>query len=210
MRPTGTRWASWAAGARTGPRAARVPQRREARSVRHRHAYACPPGYVARTGNRVAFSVPMKPSSLATILPILSLVAAPLGAQSLDRQEQRLRATIAAAREEQISYLQRVVDIPSSTLNFEGVRKVGALFRASLDSLGFTTTWVAVPDAVGRAGHLVAEHRGKAGAVRMLLIGHLDTVVEPPPGGANWVREDSVARAVGGADMKGGDVVILY
>lgn len=120
-----------------------------------------------------------------------------------------MRATIAAARDAQIAYLQRVVDIPSSTLNFDGVRKVGAVFRASLDSLGFTTSWVAVPDAVGRAGHLVAEHHGKAGAVRLLLIGHLDTVVEPPPG-ANWVREDSVARAVGGADMKGGDVVILY
>ena len=150
----------------------------------------------------------MKPTSLATILPILLLLAAPLGAQTLDRQEQRLRASIAAAREEQISYLQRVVDIPSSTLNLEGVRKVGAVFRGSFDSLGFTTTWAAVPDAVGRAGHLVAEHRGKPGAVRMLLIGHLDTVVEPA--GANFVREDSIARAIGGADMKGGDVVILY
>jgi len=88
------------------------------------------------------------------------------------------------------------------------VRKVGAVFRASLDSLGFTTTWVAVPDAVGRAGHLVAEHRGRSGAVRLLLIGHLDTVVEPT--GANFERDDSTARAIGGADMKGGDVVILY
>jgi len=149
----------------------------------------------------------MKPTTLATILPILTL-ATPLAAQTLDRQEQRLRAAIAAAREEQIAYLQRVVDIPSSTLNLEGVRKVGAVFKASFDSLGFTTTWAAVPDAVGRAGHLVAEHRGKPGAVRMLLIGHLDTVVEPA--GANFVREDSIARGIGGADMKGGDVVILY
>src|SRR5204863_305500 len=90
----------------------------------------------------------------------------------------------------------------------EGVRTVGGVFRGSFDSLGFTTTGAAVPDAVGRAGHLVAEHRGKPGAVRMLLIGHLDTVVEPA--GANFVREDSIARAIGGADMKGGDVVILY
>ena len=44
--------------------------------------------------------------------------------------------------------------------------------------------------------------------MRLLLIGHLDTVVEPA--GANWVREDSVARGIGAADMKGGDVVILY
>jgi glutamate carboxypeptidase len=141
-------------------------------------------------------------------LTLLSLIAPRLGAQSLDRTEQRLRTTIAAAREQEIAYLQRVVDIPSSTLNFDGVRRVGAVFRAAFDSLGFTTQWVAVPDAVGRAGHLVAEHRGKPGNVRLLLIGHLDTVVEPE--GANFVREDSMARAVGGADMKGGDVVLLY
>jgi glutamate carboxypeptidase len=146
---------------------------------------------------------------IAPILATLSLVSSGLAAQSLDRPEQRLRATIASAREAQIAYLQRVVDIPSSTLNLAGVRKVGAVFRASLDSLGFTTTWAAVPDAVGRAGHLVAEHRGRPGTVRMLLIGHLDTVVEPA--GANFVREDSgLAQAVGGADMKGGDVIILY
>ena len=138
----------------------------------------------------------------------LALLLLVLQAPGLDRQEQRIRATIAASREAQIAYLQRVVDIPSSTLNFEGVRRIGAVFRASLDSLGFTTQWVAVPAAVGRAGHLVAVHRGKAGAARMLLIGHLDTVVEPA--GASWSREDTIARGIGGADMKGGDVIILY
>ena len=138
----------------------------------------------------------------------LAAVLLLLQAPSLDRAEQRVRASIATAREQQIAYLQRVVDIPSNTLNLEGVRKIGAVFRASLDSLGFKTSWVAVPDAVGRAGHLVAEHKGKPGAARMLLIGHLDTVVEPD--GPNFVREDSTARAIGGADMKGGDVVILY
>lgn len=142
------------------------------------------------------------------ILSALLLVAAAADGQSLDRAEQRIRASVAASREAQISYLQRVVDIPSSTLNLDGVRQVGGVFRASLDSLGFTTQWVALPDAVGRAGHLVAEHRGKAGAVRMLLIGHFDTVVEPA--GASWVREDTVARGIGAADMKGGDVIILY
>src|SRR5258707_10969244 len=65
-----------------------------------------------------------------------------------------------------------------------------------------------MPDAMHRGGHLVAEHRGRAGSVRMLLIGHLDTVVDP--GGPGWVREDSTARGVGSNDMKGGDVIILY
>lgn len=117
-------------------------------------------------------------------------------------------AAVEGSREEQIAYLQHVVDIPSATLDLEGVRRVGAVFRASLDSLGFTTRWVTVPDSMRRAGHLVAEHRGKSGAVRMLLIGHLDTVVEPD--GANFARLDSTARGVGSGDMKGGDVIILY
>ena len=139
---------------------------------------------------------------------ILLLLATAALTQSLDRVEQRIRTNVSAAREQQIAYLQQVVDIPSSTLNFDGVRKVGAVFRASFDSLGFTTRWVAVPDAVGRAGHLVAEHSGRKGGVRFLLIGHLDTVVEPA--GANFARQDSTARGIGAADMKGGDVVILY
>ena len=108
----------------------------------------------------------------------------------------------------QVGYLARVVDIPSATLNVEGVRKVGAVFQASFDSLGFTTSWAALPDALHRAGHFVAEHRGKVGGACILLIGHLDTVVAPA--GASFVRQDSTARGVGAADMKGGDVVILY
>jgi glutamate carboxypeptidase len=131
-----------------------------------------------------------------------------LAQTTLTLQEQRIRGAIAASREDQIAYLQRVIDIPSSTLNLEGVRRVGAVFQASLDSLGFTTTWVSVPEAMRRAGHLVAEHRGRPGGVRILLIGHFDTVVEPS--GPTFAREDSMARGVGGGDMKGGDVIILY
>ncbi len=127
---------------------------------------------------------------------------------TLSRQEQRVRAAIATAREDQIAYLRRAVDIPSATLDLGGVRRVADVFRASFDSLGFTTTWVPMPEAMRRAGHLVAVHQGKPGRVRILLIGHFDTVVEPS--GPNFVREDSLARAVGGNDMKGGDVIILY
>lgn len=150
------------------------------------------------------------PSRFSAVLALsLTCAAAPLAAQtSLTPQERRVREAVTALRESQIAYLQRVVDIPSSTPNLEGVRRVGSIFRASLDSLGFTTRWVPMPDAMRRAGHLVAEHSGRPGSVHMLLIGHFDTVVEPD--GPNWVREDSMARGVGGGDMKGGDVIILY
>lgn len=137
-----------------------------------------------------------------------ALFAPAAAAQGLSALERRVQASIAATRDDQIAYLQRVVDIPSNTLDLEGVRRVGAVFAASLDSLGFTTRWIDVPASMQRAGHLVATHTGRPGAVRMLLIGHLDTVVRPD--GANFVREDSVARGIGSEDMKGGDVIILY
>jgi glutamate carboxypeptidase len=144
-------------------------------------------------------------------LAALCVATAPAVAASqstLSKTEVQLRDVIVKSHDDQIAYLQRVVDIPSNTLNLDGVRKVGSVFRASLDSLGFTTSWAAQPDAVQRAGHLVAEHKGKVGAVRILLIGHLDTVVEPA--GPTFQRADSMARGVGSGDMKGGDVIILY
>jgi glutamate carboxypeptidase len=138
-------------------------------------------------------------------------VAAPLLANAqaaLTPAEQKIRETVQRSHDDQVAYLERVVNIPSSTLNLAGVRKVGAAFRASFDSLGFATKWVTLPDATQRAGHLVAEHKGRPGAVHILLIGHVDTVVEPD--GPNWVRTDSMARGVGSGDMKGGDVIILF
>jgi glutamate carboxypeptidase len=151
----------------------------------------------------------MTPARVPIAALLLLMLGATLPAQTtLTPAEQRIRAAIAATREDQIAYLQRVVDIPSATLDTAGVRRVADVFRASFDSLGFTTTWVPMPAEMRRAGHLVAEHRGRPGAVRILLIGHFDTVVEPD--GPNFVRQDSMARAVGGGDMKGGDVVILY
>ena len=139
---------------------------------------------------------------------VLGVVPEQLPGQALTSQEQRVREAAARSFESQVAYLQKLVDVPSSTLNLEGVRRVGAIYRASLDSLGFTTRWVNMPDSMRRAGHLVAERRGRTGAVRMLLIGHFDTVVEPA--GPTFAREGTAARGVGSGDMKGGDVILLY
>src|SRR5262249_35437170 len=75
-----------------------------------------------------------------------------------------------------LALLERIVNINSGTMNLAGVREVGAVLRAQLDALGFTTRWVDGA-GFGRAGHLVAEHR--AAGPHLLLIGHLDTVFEP-------------------------------
>ena len=100
-------------------------------------------------------SWPDDPPDTARLL--LAFLALPLAAQAprLSARETRMRDWALAHRDEQIAYLARVVDIPSGTMNADGVRRVGAVFRASLDSLGFTTRWVA-QDSVRRGGHLVA------------------------------------------------------
>ncbi|MBI4512826.1 MAG: M20/M25/M40 family metallo-hydrolase [Gemmatimonadetes bacterium] len=117
--------------------------------------------------------------------------------------------------------MERVVNVNSGTMNHEGVREVGGIFQTELDALGFETRWIAMPDAVNRAGHLFAERgggstggsgvasRGTRGK-RLLLIGHLDTVFERESPFQRFLREDSIARGPGVADMKGGDVVMLY
>lgn len=142
------------------------------------------------------------------LLAFLILPAA-LGAQStLNEAERALRAEIASRREDQITYLEKLVNIPSGSLNIQGVREMGRVVMATLDSLGFQSRWAEVPAGMKRAGHLVATHAGRPGTPRILLIGHLDTVFE----GTNqhFERVDTMARGAGSSDMKGGDVIIVY
>jgi len=101
------------------------------------------------------------------------------------------------------------VNINSGTLNIPGVKKVGDLYGEILEKLGFTIEWVAEPDSLHRAGHLVATHKGKKGK-KLFLIGHLDTVFEPDmPAGPYTVLNDTTATGQGVNDMKGGDVVMI-
>ncbi|HVZ77816.1 MAG TPA: M20/M25/M40 family metallo-hydrolase, partial [Gemmatimonadaceae bacterium] len=144
--------------------------------------------------------------TVAALLPVATRAAHAQAA--LTATEQRMRDYITAHTDEEVSLLQAAVNINSGTLNVAGVRAVGALFRAQLDSLGFTTRWVTLPDSLHRAGHLVAVHKGKPGTTRVLLIGHLDTVFEGE--GQQFVRADTLARGAGSSDMKGGDVILIY
>ncbi|MGE0554554.1 MAG: M20/M25/M40 family metallo-hydrolase [Gemmatimonadales bacterium] len=135
---------------------------------------------------------------------------APLQAQPLTPREARTRGYIHRQYENAASLLERLVNIGSGSLNAAGVRAVGSVLRARLDSLGFTTTWVELPPEMRRGGHLVAVRKGPRAnpdGQRILLIGHLDTVFEGE--GQRFARRDTVARGAGSADMKGGDVVIV-
>jgi len=121
--------------------------------------------------------------------------------------EQKIRDYVRAHENEQVGFLEKAVNINSGTFNLAGVRQVGRLFAPEFAAIGFDTTWVTLPDAVGRAGHFFAERKGNRGK-RLLLIGHLDTVFEGD--GEKFVRLDTLAAGAGSSDMKGGDVVILY
>ena len=126
---------------------------------------------------------------------------------ALSATERRIAAAVDQRNAQALALLERVVNINSGTMNFEGVRQVGDAFRAELDALGFSTKWV---DGAGfrRAGHLVAERNGQG--PRILLIGHLDTVFEPRSPFQKFERlTDSTARGPGVIDMKGGDVIIV-
>ncbi|HEX2780883.1 MAG TPA: M20/M25/M40 family metallo-hydrolase, partial [Gemmatimonadaceae bacterium] len=147
------------------------------------------------------------------LFPGLALVAAllpaPLRSQStsLSATERAIVAAVDRRNADALALLERVVNINSGTRNFAGVRAVGGVFRARLDSLGFTTRW-ADGAPFGRAGHLVAEHPGRG--PKILLIGHLDTVFEPSSAFQKFERlDDSTARGPGIIDMKGGDVIIV-
>ncbi|MBK5213450.1 MAG: M20/M25/M40 family metallo-hydrolase [Flavobacteriaceae bacterium] len=107
-----------------------------------------------------------------------------------------------------IELLKKTVNINSGSLNIEGVRKVGEIYKAELDKLGFTTELTS-GEEYGRAGHLIAKKEGKKGP-KFLLIGHLDTVFElDSPLQEFSMLNDSIMKGPGVADMKGGDVIII-
>ncbi len=143
-------------------------------------------------------------------LAALALVLAPWAAAqaALSEFEQRIVDAVKARSPAALELLQKSVQINSGTLNTEGVRAVGALFRAEFDALGFATRWVELPPAMQRGGHLVAERSGARGQ-RLLLLGHLDTVFEPFSPVPPWQADGQRVRGQGVSDMKGGLVVLL-
>ena len=131
--------------------------------------------------------------------------------KGLSKEEQQVLAWIDAHMPQAIELLKESVNINSGTLNIEGVKKVGALFAKEFEQAGFTTEWVAMPDSIKRAGHLVASRKSNSPkGKRLFLIGHLDTVFEPDmPANPFTMLNDSTATGQGVNDMKGGDVVVI-
>jgi glutamate carboxypeptidase len=139
----------------------------------------------------------------------LALLLAPLpAAAQLSAAETRAAAAIDAEQARTLEFLERIVRQNSGSLNLAGVRATFDLVRPEFEALGFTVEWVDMT-ATGRAGHLVATHKGNGRGKRMLLIGHLDTVFEPSSPFQGWVREGERVVGPGVVDDKGGIAVIV-
>ena len=150
----------------------------------------------------------MKIQYTSTLIALLFVAS--VSAQKLSRTEKKIVSTIEKNNSEAIDFLEKVVNINSGTLNAEGVKKVGMVFKDAFDNIGFETKWIEMPAEMNRAGHLFAETTGTKGK-KLLLIGHLDTVFEEDsPFQTFEMVNDSMAHAPGGNDMKGGDVIVLY
>ena len=130
-------------------------------------------------------------------------------AQDIPQKEQEIVNYIREHKQEQIDFLIKTVNINSGTLNLDGVREVGMLYKKELDALGFKTNWISMPDSLGRAGHLFAEiDEGKGKTI--LLIGHIDTVFEKDHEFQSFSCTGNSGKGPGANDMKGGNGVIIY
>ncbi|MFZ5970911.1 MAG: M20/M25/M40 family metallo-hydrolase [Bacteroidota bacterium] len=128
----------------------------------------------------------------------------------ISKAEKKVTAAVDANNAGARKLLEEVVNINSGSMNFEGVYRVGQIFKARLEALGFDARWVD-GKPFGRAGHLVGYHTGKGTGKTILLIGHLDTVFEPSSALQEFkLVNDSIATGPGISDMKGGDVIIIY
>jgi len=141
----------------------------------------------------------------------------PSGLQPLNAAEQKMAIEIDGHLEEDRQLLEQLVNTNSGTMHLAGVEAVKDMLMPRFQALGFQTRWVPMRAETGRAGDLIAEQlcpqgEGRCG-VRLLLIGHMDTVFElsspfqkyaPVPG-----AEGKTATGPGIADMKGGIVIML-
>ncbi|MBA4354610.1 MAG: peptidase M20 [Novosphingobium sp.] len=122
--------------------------------------------------------------------------------------EAKIIATVDAEQARTLSFLETMVNQNSGSRNMDGVRKVRDIVITEFAALGFTPRWIAM-EQTGRAGHLVLTHKGRKGAQKLLLIGHLDTVFEPDSPFQRYVLEGDKAKGPGVGDDKGGIAVIV-
>jgi glutamate carboxypeptidase len=121
-----------------------------------------------------------------------------------------LRHAVTADLPNYLRDLERLINVDCGSYTPEGVNEVGRWTAEFLAGLGATVE--SRPDPAGRLGDtVVATFEGRAGAPRILLIGHLDTVFDPGTAAQRpFTIADGIARGPGVTDMKGGLLAGLY
>lgn len=137
-----------------------------------------------------------------------TILFATAAAAELSAPEQKMIEAVDSEQERTLSMLETWVNQNSGSQNAAGVRAVGKMLTSELEPLGFKVDWVDMK-AAGRAGHIVARHKGNGRGKRMLLIGHLDTVFEPDSPFQKWERKGDRAIGPGAGDDKGGMAVMV-
>ena len=140
------------------------------------------------------------------VFVIVTLCQTSALAQKLSADEQKLVTYIDAHAADIAPLLEKVVNTEAPTQNVAGVKAIGAIYRAEFDKLGLTTKWIDMPAEMKRAGHLVAETAQGTQGKRVLLLGHMDTVLS----GEKFRLEGTRAYGTGTSDMQLGNLVILY
>jgi len=144
---------------------------------------------------------------LVLALSALALTPTPAAAK-LSPAESKMALTVDAEQERTLQMLEKWVNQNSGSLNIPGVTKVGEMLRAELEPMGFKVQWIDMRET-GRAGHIIATHKGNGRGKRMLLIGHLDTVFELDSPFQRWERNGNEAVGPGSGDDKGGMAVMI-
>lgn len=161
---------------------------------------------------------------VALVLAALLALAAPAAARAggLDAEEIELKVLIDERRDEMVRTLAAWVDVNTGSWNGPGLDAFARVLSQPLHELGFEVEIlpgeeIELPER-GRvaSGPLVRARRPADERVekplRLLLVGHFDTVFEPDSDFQRFaIEEEDPHRATGPgvADMKGGLVVML-
>ncbi len=131
-------------------------------------------------------------------------------ATAADLELDGLRVAVASDLHEYLADLERLVNIDCGSYTPDGVNEVGHFVASFLSDLGADVD--IRPDPEGRFGNtIVGTFTGRAGAPRVILIGHMDTVFDPGTVAERPFRmADGVAHGPGVTDMKSGLLAGLY
>ena len=122
-----------------------------------------------------------------------------------------IRASVAADLPAFLVDLERLVNIDCGSYTPAGVNEIATFTAGFLGELGARVE--RRPDPSGALGDtVVAEFDGPAGAPRILLIGHMDTVFDPGTAAERpfAIDDAGIARGPGVTDMKAGLLAGLY